>query len=69
MLEYIRSNGSSKYHQYNNLKVVIAFSKDISSIRYGQKKGTNYSFSNTKINLLEYSKIINSNVVDNNHNH
>ena len=35
-----------------------------------QKKGTNYSFSNTKINylLIEYSKIINSNVVDN-HNH
>ena len=35
-----------------------------------QKKRTNYSFSNTKINylLIEYSKIINSNVVDN-HNH
>lgn len=32
-LEYTRSNGFSEYHQYNNLKVVIAFSKDI-SFRY-----------------------------------
>ena len=39
ILEYMKNNGSSDHHQNNNLKVVIAFSKDISSFRYGPKKG------------------------------
>ena len=50
-LEYMRSNGSSEYHQNNNLKVVITFSNFL-----GNFLGKDISFydTNNKEQVLEF---------------